>query len=289
MLTQEIITANESLKGLSEEQIGAIVTLSENDENEQFRVKFGEHYRQLDESIETHSGVKRNGAEKTYDFLPRAIDTMKASYEKQIETLKGQIGGDEALKSQLESVNAELKNTKEQFNDLTAKYKNLESENEKKILGYRIANDIENAKTGIKFKEGLNDKAINSLVEQTITKLKGLNPSYVEKDGKEVLVFHDENGSPINNPENKLNPYTAKELIIKELTDLGIVAEKAKTGAGGKETSPKGSLTASTQVEAGELINQQLLAEGLVKGSRAYQTKLTQLWNEYKVSELPMK
>ena len=30
MLTQEIIVANDALKGLSEEQIGAIVTLSQN-------------------------------------------------------------------------------------------------------------------------------------------------------------------------------------------------------------------------------------------------------------------
>lgn len=289
MLTQEIITANDSLKGLSEEQIGAIVTLSENDENEQFRVKFGEHYRLLDESIETHSGVKRNGAEKTYDFLPRAIDTMKEGYEKQIESLKGQIGGDDALKSQLESANAELKNTKDQFNELQERFKTLEADNEKKILGYRIANDIENAKSGIKFKDGLNEKAINSLVEQAVNKVKGLNPAYVEREGKEVLVFHDEKGSPINNPENKLNPYTAKELLLKELTDMGIVAERAKTGAGGKGTTPKGSLTASTQVEAQDIINQQLLAEGLIKGSRAYQTKMMQLWNDYKVSELPLK
>lgn len=88
MLTQEIIVANDALKGLSEEQIGAIVTLSQNDENEQFRIKFGEHYRQLDESIEQHSGVARNGAEKTYDYLPRAIDTMKAGYESRLRPSK---------------------------------------------------------------------------------------------------------------------------------------------------------------------------------------------------------
>ena len=110
-LTNEIISANESLKDLSEEQKSAIVTLSQNSEDELFRERMGDHYRKLDASIEEHSGVARNGDEKTYDYLPRAIDAMKAKYEASLKTLrdensdlknKASQGGDAALKSQLE-------------------------------------------------------------------------------------------------------------------------------------------------------------------------------------------
>lgn len=285
MLTQEIITANEALKGLSEEQIGAIVTLSQNDENEQFRVKFGEHYRQLDASIEEHSGVPRNGAEKTYDYLPRAIDAMKSKYENEITELKSKKG--EGTSEELETTRAELKTTKEQFNDLQTKYKALEGESEKKLLNYRISNDFEVAKSGLKYKEGLNEVAVNTLVEQAVKRVKGLNPKYEERNGKEVLIFHDENGSPLNNPENKLNPYTAKELLVKELSNYGILAEKTKTGTGTTTPQKEKVLTASTQEEAMEAITSELLAKGLVKGSSAFQKELDKYWRENKISELP--
>ena len=90
-LNKETIIANEALANLSDEQIEAVVTLAQNSEDELFRSKMGEHYRRLDESIEEHSGIARVGDEKTYDYLPRAIDAMKGSYENTIKDLKGEI------------------------------------------------------------------------------------------------------------------------------------------------------------------------------------------------------
>lgn len=284
MLTQEIITANELLKGLSEEQINTIVALSTNDENEQFRVKFGEHYRQLDESIEKHSGVARNGAEKTYDYLPRAIDALKASYEAKIEEVKKSKAEPSA---ELESVRKELQSTKEQFSTLQEKYTKLEGENERKLLNYRIENDFATAKSKIKFKEGLNEAALNALVGQAIEKVKGMNPKYEQRNGKEVLIFHDENGSPLNNPENKLNPFTAKELLEKEFGAFGILADKAKTGTGTVIT-PKNAVAVSTQEEAMKQITTELLSKGMVKGSTAFQKEVDKYWRENNISELPI-
>lgn len=284
MLTQEIITANELLKGLSEEQINTIVALSTNDENEQFRVKFGEHYRQLDESIEKHSGVARNGAEKTYDYLPRAIDALKASYEAKIEEVKKSKAEPSA---ELESVRKELQSTKEQFNTLQEKYTKLEGENEQKLLNYRIENDFATAKSKIKFKEGLNEVAFNALVNQAIEKVKGMHPKYEQRNGKEVLIFHDENGSPLNNPENKLNPFTAKELLEKEFSAFGILADKAKTGTGTVVT-PKTAVAVSTQEEAMKQITTELLSKGMVKGSTAFQREVDKYWRENNISELPI-
>ena len=44
MLTKETLIANEALAGLTDEQITAITTLSQNDENTVIGQKFGEVY-----------------------------------------------------------------------------------------------------------------------------------------------------------------------------------------------------------------------------------------------------
>ena len=93
MLTKETLIANEALKGLTEEQLTAITTLSENDENTVIGQKFGEVYRQMDSTIEKATGIKRDGDEKTYVYLGRAT---KAFAEKFADY--------ESLKTKIESV-----------------------------------------------------------------------------------------------------------------------------------------------------------------------------------------
>ena len=51
MLTREILVANAALSGLSDEQITAITTLSQNDENSVIAKKTGEIYGDLDADI----------------------------------------------------------------------------------------------------------------------------------------------------------------------------------------------------------------------------------------------
>ena len=63
MLTREILAANAQLSGLTEEQIKAIITLSENDENSVIAKKTGEIYGALDNDILTVSGIAKNGTE----------------------------------------------------------------------------------------------------------------------------------------------------------------------------------------------------------------------------------
>ena len=73
MLTREILAANAQLSGLTEEQIKAIITLSENDENSVIAKKTGEIYGALDNDILTVSGIAKNGTEKTYDYAKRVM------------------------------------------------------------------------------------------------------------------------------------------------------------------------------------------------------------------------
>ena len=80
MLTREIITANAVLAKLTEEEINAIVTLSQNDENAVIGARIGEIYRQMDTTIAEATGVARNGDEKTYLYFGACYkDAQRAS------------------------------------------------------------------------------------------------------------------------------------------------------------------------------------------------------------------
>ena len=76
MLTAELINGN--ITGLSEEQVSAIVELSRNDENQVIGQRIGEIYRELDNTIAASTGIAREGAEKTYAYLKRSAEALKA-------------------------------------------------------------------------------------------------------------------------------------------------------------------------------------------------------------------
>src|SRR5574344_2176220 len=229
MLNKETLVANEALKGLTEEQIGAIVTLSENDEATVLGAKFGEVYRQMDSSIEKATGIKRIGDEKTYVYLERAAKEYAGKYadyealKTKITDLDAQIakGGDSALKAQ--------------FNTLKTSFDTEKANHAKALSDYKIESELARAREGIKMKAGFNEAVINTLIAQATANIKAKNPSFEDKDGKERLIFHDENGAPLNNAENKLNPFTARELYTKEFDAMDILEKTPAKGAGGKQ------------------------------------------------------
>ena len=72
MITIEMLQQQEALNGLTDAQREAIVLLSRNDEETVIGNKFRDVYNRLDATIEKETGVKRNGDEKTYNYLERA-------------------------------------------------------------------------------------------------------------------------------------------------------------------------------------------------------------------------
>ena len=184
-LSRETIVANEVLAGLTDEQITAIETLSRNDEDVVIGTRFGEVYRQMDSTIEKATGIKRNGDEKTYNYLERAAKEYAGKYadydalKTKVTDLEAKIakGGDAALKAQLESAQSELKAAKAEFSTLKATYDTEKASHEQAILGMKIDNEIARAKEGLQFKQGLNEAVINTLVSQAIANLKAKNPT----------------------------------------------------------------------------------------------------------------
>lgn len=298
MLNKETLIANDALKGLTDEQITAIETLSKNDEDAVIGSRFGEVYRQMDATIEKAMGIKRVGDEKTYNYLERAAKEFAGKFgdydalKTKIADLEAQVakGGDDALKAQLESAQRELTSTKEQFNTLKTTFDTEKANHAKALLDYKIDSEIARAKEGLKFKSGLNEAVMNTLVAQAIANIKAKNPSFEDRGGVSTLIFHDENGAPLNNAENKLNPFTAKELLTKEFEAMDILEKTPAKGAGGHPTVTTTVLSgATTQAEAVELINKMLSEKGIAKTSLSFQDEFDKLYKEYEVVKLPIK
>lgn len=305
MITEEMLNQNEGLKGLTPEQKTAIITLSRNDENAVIGARFGEVYRQMDETISKSLGIPRNGDEKTYLYLERAateyakkfpgIDTLK----QQIETLKSEKSaletkiasgsGSEAIKEQLENTKRELQATKDQFSALKTEKEGLEAKHAKDLLGLRIDAEMSKAREGLKFRAGLNEATIGTIVDSAIAKVKGFNPRFDTVNNVDALHFYDANGVIMNNPDNNLNPYTAKDLLMRELKTFDILDTAQRTGAGGGQTPPSFvSSLGATQEEAVANIEKQLSDKGLVKGTPEYTDELFKLYEENNVNSLPL-
>lgn len=312
MITQEMLAADAALSGLSEEQQQAILTLSKNDEDQVIGAKFREVYNRLDETILKSTGVQRNGDEKTYDYLERAskvlaekangVDALNAKITeltKERDNLQKAVekGGDAEIKRQLQQANADLNSVREQYSTLKADYDKMKDGHAAEILGMQIDNALAGAKAGLKFKAEFPQAAIDTLMAQALNNIKAMNPSFID-DGKggKVLAFMGQDGLPLRNPERQLNPYTAEELLQKELRTMGILDEGRKEpGAGTKPASHQGGAQpipvdvslARTQSEADDIIHNQLNAQGLTRGSKAYQEAYQKAWTDNNISSLP--
>ena len=312
MITQEMLAADAALSGLTDEQRNAIVTMSENDEEVVIGKKFSEVYNNLDATIAKETGIARNGDEKTYHYLERAAKLLAAKANsvdglqtkvndltKERDKLQRALaeGGDEATKKQLAQATKDLEAVRQQYDTLKGDYDKMKTDHANELLGIQIDNVLTGAQTGLKFKAEFPQAAVDTLLVQALTKVKGMSPEFID-DGKggKRLVFKGENGEIARNPENHLEPFTAEELLKKELRAMGILDEGRKaTGTSTKTTTttttgnvPVDVSLAKTQNEAQEIIHNQLMAQGLVNGSKAYQDAMTQAWKDNNISSLPI-
>ena len=311
MLTTEVIKANESLASLTDEQINAITTLSQNDENAVIGARFGEVYRTFDENIAKASGIARNGDEKTYNYLDRVLSeltTRNSETEKQLTESQKEVkrlekviaegAGDAETKKALTQAQKDLTSVTSQYNALKADYDKLGEMHKAELFNLRIDAELTSAKQGVKFKAGFPQSVTDVIVNNAITTIKGMNPEFID-DGKggKVLAFKDKDGAVLRNPENQLNPFTASDLLRRELKQMGILDEGVqKTGAGTEPLTKSTAISspvdiggARTKVEAEDIISKSLLARGLTKGSKAYQDAFNDAWKTNNVASLPMR
>lgn len=314
-LTTELLKGNAATAGLSDEQINAVVEMSRNDETAVIGQKTGEIYGGLDADILAASGIAKNGTEKTYDYAKRVIGEIKGqagnaqqlqsqiselSKEKaRLEKVIADGGTDAETKRELTKAKADLANVTKEYGELKTKFDNAENEHQKALFGMKIDGEMAKATAGIKFKADLPTSVTAVLMEQAVAKVKAMNPEYIDDgNGGKVLAFN-QNGTTMRNPENNLRPYTAAELVARELKTMGVLdTGRVQTGAGTKP-QPTGNGNggtvdisgARTQDEAHEIIAKQLMAQGKINGSKEFSEAMAQAWKDNRdtIKALPVR
>ena len=312
-LTTELINGNATLNALTDEQKAIIIEMSRNDEASVIGQKTGEIYGRLDADILDASGIAKNGTEKTYDYAKRVIGEIKEKAGKLDESLK-QIdalstekarlekviadgGADAETKRQLTQAQTDLASVTKSFTNLKAQYDAQKEEHVKELFNIKLDGEFAKATSGLKFKSDIPQSVTDVIVSQAVSKVKGMFPEFID-DGKggKVLAFKDgENGAIMRNPERNLNPYTASELVEKELKTMGVLdSGRKKTGAGTEPPSGRNSgvidiTGARTQDEAYEAIASSLMAQGMTIGSNEFDAAMSKAWAENNIKSLPVK
>lgn len=307
MLTIENIKA---VDGITEEQAAKIAELSKADEDKVIGDKFGEVYRNLDSIIEKSTGVKRNGDEKTYLYMERAANEVRAkatAATKQVEELTATNAKlqkviadgsqDTETKAKLQQAEKDLAAITKQFNDLKTEYDGAKDKFAKDVFHVKIESEVANALGGVKFKEGLTPTLMTMAKNTVLAKVKESNPDSVDDgNGGKAIVFKDKDGAILRNQDNGLQPITVADIVTKELSAMGVLASKRKqTGSGGNGNNGGGNNTtidisgAATQTEAYEAIAKTLFAKGLVNGSAEFDAEMQKAWKENNVAKLPQR
>lgn len=308
-LTRAIIQSNPLLKGLSDEQLLALEVMSSSDENSVIGARFGEVYRQLDETIESATGIARNGSEKTYKYLERAVGEFAGKFSdygaikeslsaltKENDELKGKIqsgAADQETARLYKQSLADLEALRKQYDAVKAEYDGAVKQHEADLFGIRVDGVMDSARASLKFKSGINEAMASLAVKEAMSKVRGLNPDFVDDgQGGRTLIFRNADGTTMNNPDNGLKPFTAEDLLRRELSAYGILesGRKGGTGSQGKEPDPSAVTIGgcATQAQAMAAIQKVLASKGLVAGTMSYQNELDKLYVENNVNSLPI-
>jgi len=308
LLDQEIL--KRSVEGITDEQAGKVLELATNILN----IKTGEIHGQYDQDFAEAFGKSKPHGLKTYEWLKQEVSGMQSEMSQlkeklsqagagsaEAEALKAKIkeleqsqGGDEGLKQKTQDLQARVEQLTQSLQAKDQEWQQRVQSEQQKAAALKVDFELQRALAGVKFKP---DDIIPEAVRETFVEnaKRKLTSSYKPdwQDGR--LIFRDESGMTVNNPDNAYNPATPKELLLKELApiiDNGHQQNGAGTGPGAV-SSKAGQVVnvgqAKTQSEAAEIIVQELMAQGLARGTDAFQTKMDEAWQANKIAELPIR
>ena len=307
MITNEMLNANETLVGLTDEQKTAIVEISKADEGIVIGERIGRIYSDLDNDILQASGIAKNGAEKTYSYAKRVIGELKAGgdtaeLQNQIATLTQEKAdlqkaieegsGDTETKKALAQAKTDLADITKKYTDLNTQLEKEKKNHAKELQGMRISMEIEGAASNLKFKSSIPESVTKVVLANVIDKMKG-TADFIDNEGKQTLVFKGQQGEVLR--DATLRPLSAADLLARELTTMGVLEERrVQEGAGSKVVDNGGADAmdvsgARTQHEAEDIIHKGLVARGLVRGTKAYQDAMDKAWKDNAINKLPIK
>ena len=280
-LTLELLNAQEGLSGLTDEQKTALVGLSEREEVDTFTRRFGETLGQMDTVIASEGGIGRNEAEKTSEYMARVIRTLKTAADEgagfkstnesltaEVERLKKQIesgAADAELKQRVAKLEGDLASAKKINSDLQDSLNKNAAEYKGKLEGYRMESEIGVAMSGIALKKELPEATKQALL--TLAKQNVMGAKHVYDETAGVFIFQNEDGTPMK--DKSLNNLTVGDMLRMQLESMGVLDESRRQGgAGGNGGSGGGGgadvniSSARSKVEADEMMEKQLMAQG---------------------------
>jgi hypothetical protein len=309
-LNAEALKANEALTGLTDEQITAIATLSTNDEVTVIGAKVGEIHGAYDKDVLEVTGMEKNQGEKSYDFVKRVLGSYKdkasnsevltkevVGYKTKITSLETSIAegtGDEVIKQQLKDSVGKLTALQGQFDSDKTSWETEKGEFATKLSGIQVSAVFDKATAGLKFKAGYPEAIQKTLIDAAKAGILATSKTdFIETTAGKVMIFRDEKGEIMRNPNNLQEPYTAAELIAKnlaEVLDTGKKTTGAGTGASGGDSAVIEIVDiagAKTQVEADNIIVKYLLQQGELKGTASFSEKQSKIRIDNGVTKLP--
>lgn len=306
-LDSSTIKANALLATLTDEQVGALVTLSTNDEQTVIGAKIGALHGQYDTDILTVTGIAKNQGEKSYDYTKRVLtdyktklagfataeaDLAKLKTEKaDLETKLAAGAGDALIKQQLTDATTKLQQLQGAYDADKVAFEDEKVKLTSALHTTKVENHFDNAIAGLKFKATIPDSVKSVLLKNVKQEL--LSTTKPEFTATGDLIFRDANGAIMSNPSNKLNPFTAAELISKALVDV-IDLGRQQPGGGSGPVKP-GEVTiidisaAKTQIEADEIIQKHLLVGGMLRTDQNFGAEQNKLRKEHGVEKLPIR
>ena len=276
-LNTEVIKGSDVLKGLTDDQVKEIVTLSTNDEQIVIGKKIGEVHGKYDEDIKALTGLDKNSGEKTYAYLKRAVKEKMPDVSKLKETIETQKtaiadltkkikdgSADETLKSKLVDAEKTLETLRTQMTEKETEHANKLKEMEAEVSSQLFEAHLESEVSKLVFKPDTDDAVKAAMVSVAKDYIKGQYTT--DTDGNGNVIYKDKDGNLARNKDNKSFPFTTEELLTSKLGPIiGESKPGGGTGAGGKRSSG-GSIdlsSATSQVEAEDMIRESLMKKGI--------------------------
>lgn len=310
MLSAEIL---KGVTGLEDSQIEQIIKLSENDENAVIGKRIREVYDRIDDDFEKATGTKKPQDVKTYDHWPNLLASLKDQPTKlnaEIEKLKSEKAeiesqlkdgkGDAVLKSKLSDMERALQDEKDKVRKIRGEYDNQIQElsgkveaGQSQLQNYRISSLQDQDLAGVSFLETIPKEVVQVMIQKGKDSVTSkYKPEWQKNGDVDVLVFRGEDDKVVLDPENGHNPMTAGKLLLHELTPIIDTGKtQTGTGTGNTGTPAKNTVTlsgAKTQVEADQIIRNQLMEGGLSTQDPSFEDKVVEIRKENKVADLPL-
>jgi len=302
---EELLNHLDKIEGLTGDQKESIKDGATN----VFQKKTGDLKGLFDKDVLDMSGIKKNQGEKTFEYIKRAFQDSRidtSALEKQITDLKSERdklisdgSGDQQLKTKISELEQKLLDSTNLVTDWKSKYETSEKTLFDKGIELRKSKvrSMMYGDDSISFNETIPESLRKMTVKTIDEEILSIETDEID-DGKgnKLTVFR-RDGQILRNPEDNLNPYSAKSLRKQKLKEAGLLAEKRTAqGTGTTRTTTTTTIAndldlsnVKTRVEATKEINNFLMAKGFERNSTEFMTEQTKIYSENKVSELPLR